>query len=53
MKTALFFALAYLTGYIIGYLLGRFRAEQEIQERRSELELDEEPEDAWDELFKE
>lgn len=53
MKTALFFALAHLTGYIIGCLRGRFTAEQEIQERRSELGLDEEPEDTWDELFKE
>lgn len=53
IKAVLFFALASLTGYIIGYLLGRFTAEQEIQERRSELGLDEEPEDAWDELFKE
>lgn len=52
MKIIIFFALASLTGYIIGYLLGRFTAEQEIQERRFELGLDEEPEDAWDELFK-
>ena len=53
MKIIIFFTLASLTGYIIGYLLGRFTAEQELQERRSELDLDEEPEDAWDELFKE
>lgn len=53
MKIIIFFALAALAGYIIGYLLGRFTAEQEIQERRSELGIDEEPEDAWDELFKE
>lgn len=53
MKISIFFALASLTSYIIGYLLGRFAAEQELQERRSELGLDEEPEDAWDELFKE
>ncbi len=53
MKVILFFSLASLTGYIIGYILGRYTAEQEIYEKRSEMELEPEPEDILDKLFKE
>lgn len=50
MKIILFFALAGLTGYILGYVVGHCLAEQEIEAKRAELEIDEE--DEYDELFK-
>lgn len=53
IKALLFFVADGLICYIFGYIVGRCTAEQELNERRSELGLDDEPEDEWGKLFKE
>jgi hypothetical protein len=53
IKAVLFFAADGLACYILGYIVGRWTSEQAISRNRSEMGLDEEPKDDWDELFKE
>lgn len=44
---------AALMGYILGYFVGRWTTEQELEEKRSQLGLDEEQEeDPYDVFYK-
>lgn len=47
----LFFAIDGLACYIFGYLVGHWTVEQEVENARKELDIDEEG-DPFDELFK-
>ena len=51
MGVVLVCAASALAGYILGYFVGKWTAEQDLEEKRSQLGLDEE-EDPYDELFK-
>ena len=51
MGVVLVCAASALAGYIFGYFVGRWTTEQELEEKRSQLGLDEE-EDPYDALFK-
>lgn len=50
MRFIIFCAVAALAGYVFGYIVGKWTAEQEYEDKRAELEIDE---DKWDKLFKE
>lgn len=46
-----FFMFTALGAYIVGYNVGRWVTQEEIEKKRSEMQLDEE-DDGWNELFK-
>ena len=46
-----FFMFTALGSYIFGYNIGRWVTQEEIEKKRSEMQLDEE-DDGWNELFK-
>ena len=48
----IFFALSSLCGYILGYFVGRCTAEQEFEECRKEMQIDEKEGDPFYDLFK-
>lgn len=53
MAIVLVCAASALAGYILGCFVGRWTTEQELEEKRSQLGLDEEQEeDPYDALFK-
>lgn len=45
--------IAALACYLMGFAIGKWYAEEQFRMQRDELGLYSEPEDAWDELFKE
>ena len=53
MVIVLVCAASALVGYILGYFVGRWTTEQELEEKRSQLGLDEEQEeDPYDVFYK-
>jgi hypothetical protein len=53
MFIVLLFSSTCLASYVLGYIIGKCTAENEIQEQRKEMQIDEDKEvDPLDELFK-
>lgn len=42
-----------LACYLMGFCIGKYTAEEDIRRKRDEMAIDEDPEDPWNELFKE
>jgi hypothetical protein len=51
MRFIIFCAVATLAGYVFGYIVGKWTAEAEVEEKRTELGLNDDTEDEYD-LFK-